>query len=416
MMRAAPGAATPLLALRPRGRSARRAPRWLSAIALAVCGSNSGGVLLRGGADRNSTAAAIVADATLSGSRLVGNASDIEAEGAGHYPRGPRIYFLFLAVDRVANLDVWEAFFARAHPHQFRALVHCKLASCHQQVAGTALVAVPTVPSYYCTDLVSPMNQLINIALQDGDGLPNEADKFAFVSDSTLPAKPFSFVFSVLAARRGSDFCVFPSQEWADVANANGGIDVAVKHHQWITLDRAHAQQSWDLWKTGHWHHFMPHFRMNQNTSAWSSNGFGDNHNFGCLDEFWHMLALYGPLQHPGAHHAQDMTLSSFVGGPLRIVAGAGWQGECDTFVVWAKYLHTPGKNPFAKLYDSLDARSVPHGGNYARPGWWDSITTSGLRTIRQSSFLFVRKFIDRPHIHDSQSFAASYIDLVLAS
>lgn len=390
----------------------RRAPKWLTAAALVACGRSGDAVVLRGAerpvsvAGANGTADSFVAD----------NASHAVIGGAGSYPRGPRIYFLFLAVDKVSNMEVWNTFFSRAHPHQYRAYVHCKFESCMQQVAGTALVAVPTVPSYYCTDLVSPMNQLINVALQDGDGLPNEADKFAFISDSTLPAKPFSFVYGVLAARHGSDFCVFPSNEWADVPNSNGGIDVAVKYHQWITLGRAHAQKSWDLWKTGHWHHFMPHFRMNQNSSAWATHGFGDSHNFGCLDEFWHMLAIYGPLQHPGSQHAQDKHLDAFIGGPLRMSANAGWQGECDTFVMWSKYVHHPGSNPFGALYDNLDPPSVPHGGNYARPGWWDRISSQGLRAIRQSSFLFVRKFIDRPSMADSSSFAPAYVNLVLSS
>ncbi len=26
----------------------------------------------------------------------------------------------------------------------------------------------------------------------------------------------------------------------------------------------------------------------------------------------------------------------------------------------------------------SLDPASVPHGGNWARPGWWDTISTHG--------------------------------------
>merc|ERR1719387_663831 len=100
-------------------------------------------------------------------------------------------------MDKVSNLDVWRSFFASAPWEQYRAYVHCKLPSCVNQVSGTPLVVVPTVPSYYCTDLVSPMNQLVKVALSDGDGLPNEADKFAFVSDSTLPAKPFAYIYNV---------------------------------------------------------------------------------------------------------------------------------------------------------------------------------------------------------------------------
>mmetsp|Transcript_25659 Transcript_25659/g.64711 ORF Transcript_25659/g.64711 Transcript_25659/m.64711 type:complete len:424 (-) Transcript_25659:99-1370(-) len=331
--------------------------------------------------------------------------------------RPPRVYFLFLAVDKVSNLDVWQAFFSSAPAHQYRAYVHCKLPSCAQMVQGSPLMVVPTVPSYYCTDLVSPMNQLIATALQDTDGSPNQLDKFAFVSDSTLPAKPFAYVYSTLSQREGSDFCVFPSNEWADVPSSSGqGVEMAVKFHQWITLERAHAEKAWNLWSSGTLHNFMAYFRMNSQQYQWNNNSFADNRNFGCLDEFWHMVALYGTLHHSDPTHSQDVQLAMFSGSPLRIDAGAGWQGQCDTFVLWSKYLHTLGENPFNALHASLDQPSVPHGGNWARPGWWDTLSTHGIRAIRHSSFLFVRKFIDKPHLYDGPTFADAYSSIVLAA
>lgn len=30
----------------------------------------------------------------------------------------------------------------------------------------------------------------------------------------------------------------------------------------------------------------------------------------------------------------------------------------------------------------SLDPASVPHGGNWARPGWWDTISTQGVVAV----------------------------------
>jgi len=321
-----------------------------------------------------------------------------------------------LAVDKVSNLDVWKAFFAAAPPSQYKAFVHCKLPSCQQQVAGSVMQAVHTVPSYYCTDLVSPMQQMVYYALQDPDGPANPYDKFAFVSDSSLPAKPFSYVYRILAARSGSDFCVFPSNEWADVpSNSGHGLEVAVKHHQWLTMSRAHAEKSWALWSTGTLHNFMSYFRMNALPMLPNNNSFADHRNYGCLDEFWYMLALFGTLHQPNSQRDQDVHLAMFTGGPLRISAHAGWQGECDTFVLWAKYLYTPGNNPFNSFHSTLDQVSIPHGGNFARPGWWDTITTHGMRSIRHSSFLFVRKFIDSPRLADGPSFTQAYIQNVLS-
>lgn len=349
---------------------------------------------------------------SLSATRSVRQSSNTSQPGMA---RPPRVYFLFMAVDKVSNLGVWQQFFAQAPVTQYRALIHCKLPSCHAQVAGSVLSAVPTVPSYYCTDLVSPMNQLLSHALtiDAADGLPHPNDKFAFVSDSTLPAKPFSFLYQTLAMRPGSDFCIFPSNEWADIPSAVG-LEMAPKHHQWITLERAHAEKASALWAGGQMHNFMSYFRMNQDQYIWSNNTYADNRNFGCLDEFWHLAALYGTIT-VNPHTESMMDLYGFSGSPLRVSDHTGWQGTCDTFVVWSKYLHAEGDNPFERLHRSLDAPSIPHGGNSARPGWWDTISPTGMRAIRNSDFLFVRKFIDNPAVSGSTGdFATNYVQLVV--
>jgi len=327
--------------------------------------------------------------------------------------RPARIFFLFMAVDKISNLGVWTNFFANAPPDQYRALIHCKLPSCLQFVQGSVLIPVPTVPSYYCTDLVSPMNQLLGHALNNDPGKENPADKFVFVSDSTLPAKPFSQIYATLAMRQGSDFCAFPANEWADIPGAAGGLELAVKVHQWIVLERVHAVNSCIMWASGKNHDLMQRFQMNQNAYVWSNNTYADTRNFGCLDEFWHMAALYGTLSHVDASRDAVVSLQMFTNTPLKVSASVGWQGACDTFVLWSKYLHAPGNNPFSLLHTSLDPVSIPHGGNDQRPGWWDTISTHGIKAIRNSDFLFVRKFIDQPRLADGNDFQAAYAQFV---
>lgn len=327
--------------------------------------------------------------------------------------RAMRIYFLFLAVDKISNLGVWEAFFAQASPEQYRAFVHCKETSCVAQVAKTQIKSVQSVPSYYCTDLVSPMNQLLSQALWLDSGPTNPADKFAFVSDSTLPAKPFSWLYATYASRQGSDFCLFPSGEWADIFNGHT-MEVVPKHHQWVTLERPHAVKAMELWGQGHWHHFMSHFGLNHHAATASNNSFADSRNFGCLDEFWYMVALFGSITNVDPVGERLIDLYHFSGSPLHVVAGAGWQGSCDTFVVWSKYLHAKGNNPFEKMHWALDAQSIPHSGNSARPGWWDTISSTGIHAIRNSEFLFVRKFVDNPHLVDAADFQTTYAQIVL--
>lgn len=333
---------------------------------------------------------------------------------AGSQPvMNPKVYFLFLAVDKISNVGIWKAFFNAAPTGSYRAFVHCKFREpCAQQLQGSVFELVPTVPSYYCTDLVSPMNQLLNIALQDVHS--HSSDKFAFVSDSTLPGKSFAHVYAALSSRPGSDFCVFPSKEWAD--NYNGGqIAMLPKHHQWSVLGREHAQRSWSLWSNGKMHDIMFQFRMNSQPLTWRNNTFADQRNFGCLDEFWHMAALYGVL-YAAPNQNSVTSLQMFTGSQLQLSSSAGWQGKCDTFVIWAKYMGADSgvSNPFYRLMNSLDPNSMPHNGNNVRPGWWDKMSKTGMAALRNSDFLFIRKFIDKPFLTDGGDFEAAYIQQVL--
>jgi len=392
-----------------------RPPQLLVLVSCAIC---TDGASLRHRA-ANSTATASInsaLEATLAAEHSnISRAAVATNTNTSGVTRAPRVFFLFLAVDKVSNLGVWWSFFRNAPTDQYRAYVHCKLDSCKQMVAGSPLQVVPTVPSYYCTDLVSPMNQLLMVALRDEIGQANPNDKFAFISDSSLPAKPFSSIYQTLSARDGSDFCVFPSNEWADIPSA-GGLEMAAKFHQWITLSRPHAEKALQLWWDKTLHEFMWKFQMNSQSWQYNDNSYGDSRNFGCLDEFWHMAALYGTMGQVDTNQDRRVDMASFVGGPIWISRSAGWQGQCDTFVIWSKYLHTAGKNPFERLHASLDFVSIPHGGNDARPGWWDTISTTGISVIRNSDFLFVRKFIDAPRLADGPDFAEAYSRIVFAA
>lgn len=245
---------------------------------------------------------------------------------------------------------------------------------------------------------------------------PHPQDKFAFVSDSTLPAKPFQNIYRTLIGRDGSDFCVFPSQEWADIREGQN-VEMAPKFHQWITLTRAHAEKASQLWDQGYLRNLMDHFEINKKAWMWMDNSYGDGRNFGCLDEFWHMAAIYGTLENVDPHHGTTYrSLEHFSGGTLRVGEERIWQGECDTFVNWSKYMHTGNDNVFERLHYELDHMSIPHDGNAARPGWWDTISEIGVKAIRDSDFLFVRKFIDAPMLAASaDSFEAAWTRIVFA-
>lgn len=348
--------------------------------------------------------------------------------------RAARVYFLFLAVSKISNWGVWKSFFEVAPPDQYRALIHCKGAACKLFAsAHKPLMLVPTVDSSYCGDLVSPMNRLLESALQDDPWSSNPADKFVFVSDSSLPAKPFWHVYNTLTPRAGSDFCVFPSKDWADVPALrstngdphNGSNEVAVKTHQWMVLSRAHTVRAVSLWKEQVMHDMMGLFKMNPVGSLWQdprNRSFGDDRNFGCLDEYWHMYVLFGPWTIADLKGSSEFHYNDFTGSPLKIKPKAGWQGACDTFALWSDYttaaVEVPAggkssESPWVKLYSSLDPQSVPHTSTTS-PSWWDTISIDGIKAIRASDFLFVRKFIEKPTLAYGGDFIAEYSRAVL--
>lgn len=344
----------------------------------------------------------------------------------------PVVHFLFLAVGKVNNIDVWKSFFAQAPQEQYRAYVHCKTAECTVSVVGSPLTMVSMVPSYYCADLVTPMNHLLTQALMgSGPGPWNPADKFVFVSDSTLPAKPFSQIYSTLSGRTGSDFCVTAVKEWATRRDQpttifGGGVkegqavEMAVKHHQWSVLERGHAERISQIWQGGAplVHDFLMRFQMNLPPRSRSVKTYAGSSDTGCLDEFYHMAAIYG-TQHMAAF-GTNVSLPAFTNTPIQVAPTADLQGSCDTFVAWPEYakgrdlpMNTTGRNAFAKLYAALDPLSVPYSGNAQKPGYWDAISSHGMRAIRSSEFLFVRKFTDKPRVADGGNFGAIYPQLV---
>merc|ERR1719321_806707 len=110
------------------------------------------------------------------------------------------------------------------------------------------------------------MVQLLKFALRDPP--MNKMEKFVFLSDSTLPVKPFGHIYESLSSTSGSDLCVFPSHHWGTAKVGFGGIPASsmfrtgetaylVKHHQWLVLNREHAQVMVANWKpvdkAGHW-------------------------------------------------------------------------------------------------------------------------------------------------------------------
>lgn len=274
----------------------------------------------------------------------------------------PRVNFLFLAKDRIQRPDIWVRFFKNANPNEYRIFQHCvdvnacraqSISSGMNKLRSPPLIIENPVPTQYCKDLVSAENLLLETALKSSGAIPSKAsasllskrgphlgksttsplDKFVFLSDSTLPSKPFQEVYSKLTHKADSRFCVFPQQEWArapretcldrsarcpdwaaqnecrknplymhyecqkscgvctDLALLGTGTYPSTAHivspkvHQWKTLNLEDAKMSVKLWHQGYLRHLMQSLHLNY------QDFYG---NTGCLDEFWHFSALYG--------------------------------------------------------------------------------------------------------------------------
>jgi len=318
--------------------------------------------------------------------QLVGASKDATHANATVEPRKPRIYFLFLAMHGVNNFEIWKAFFKTAPAEKYRAFIHCVHDDCKRSVVGSALQVVPTVPTVYCSDLVTAQQQLIRYALMDKDGAPNPDDKFAFISDSTLPAKSFSEIYGTLAARHSSDFCVFPVGLWKEfpwylvhatvMEEGSRHSNVMMKHHQWIVLQREHAEKA-DREFSQDTIHELRHVPV-------------------CPDEFWYMFILYGSIRPPDFIY-RHKDLEHFTGSPVVTSSPGetGIQGQCDTFAFWPQDQRSSGDHENFDLYDSLDEVSLPQPESPGRPGEWSAISLHGIRSIAHSPFLFVRKLVN---------------------
>jgi len=308
----------------------------------------------------------------------------------------PQIIFLFLVMDRINNEEIWDRFFAPAiHGTDYVALVHCKsVDNCRRNIKSPhRYEIIPVVETKYCTDLVSGMNALLQAGVTYAGNKGRADDKFVFISDSTLPVKPFSVVQSrLLGTGTGSNFCIFPRNEWAEIAEPISGlvpsVRAAVKHHQWMILSRAHAGQI--LTRSHEYRDLMGQFHMNTFT--------GTMKNTGCLDEFWHFAILFGTIAH--ATNPQTIQMTGLNGKPLSTTEYE-IQGQCDTFVQWVPRASGTANN-MTMLTSTLtqDPGVDMTAASDKRPATFHRMSLNSVIQFRDSWFLFARK------VDDGASFA----------
>eukprot|EP00746_Dinoflagellata_sp_MGD_P142909 gnl/MRDRNA2_/MRDRNA2_75810_c0_seq1.p1 gnl/MRDRNA2_/MRDRNA2_75810_c0~~gnl/MRDRNA2_/MRDRNA2_75810_c0_seq1.p1 ORF type:complete len:565 (-),score=79.99 gnl/MRDRNA2_/MRDRNA2_75810_c0_seq1:61-1755(-) len=308
-----------------------------------------------------------------------------------------RIVFLFLVNDHVYHPSLWNAFFEGGQQSQYAAYVHCKN-YCNQTMLREmpALKPVDIVPTHYCHNLVDAMVSLLRGALSDG-GTP--LDKYVFVSDSTLPVKPFSEVFYALGQSSDSDICVFPIDHWAEAA-FNNKRAVLVKHHQWVVLNYDHAKVMVKTWGSvdsqGQW-------SVPIRTTTYSEPLIYNAEKFSrapianwCADEWAFFATIFGAIPEDGSASVDVPGYSDRNGSSKLILNGPGtqkMQGTCRTFAFWSDV------DPDAARLAKAIAKGHPDNvlscwpSCTYRPAEVERLSNDGLLQMRRSPFLFARKF-----------------------
>jgi hypothetical protein len=305
----------------------------------------------------------------------------------------PQLVFLFLVYDRINNEEIWDRFFAPAiHGSDYIALVHCKsVPDCQRNIKSPhRYEIIPSVETKYCTDLVSGMNALLQAGSNYAGASGRADDKFIFISDSTLPVKPFSAVQNRLSGTgTNSNFCVFPRNEWAEIQEPASiglvpSVRAAVKHHQWMIVSRTHAAQV--LKRSHEYRDLMVQFHMNQGIG-------GTLKNTGCLDEFWHFAIIFGTIAH--ATNPQMIQMAGLTGRPLS-TTDYEIQGQCDTFVQWVpRAIGSANNMTLLAQHLSSDGGVDMTPASDKRPAAFHRLSRSSVIQFRDSWFLFARKVDD---------------------
>lgn len=304
------------------------------------------------------------------------------------------IHFLFLLNDKVNHEHLWWRWLYDVPVERYSAWAHCKdYNGCVRNGVGgiQKMKFVPTTPTWYCHDLVTAMRQLLKSALEAAP--KTGPQKFVFVSDSTLPVKPFNEVASALLQDDDSDFCVFPKWQWA-WANIDGHSVNMIKHHQWVVLSREHAElfvkdwvpvdhrAVWQVWlRDESW----------KGKERFVSPQHFHRKDAGCADEYAFMGTIYGAVEPKSGARKLD----HFGGGWLATdgLKTHNTQGRCRTFTYWGDQEGPNFASVARQIRTDWGSQMSCYPRCHVHPASFGKLTMKSLQVLRHSEFLFVRKF-----------------------
>lgn len=317
------------------------------------------------------------------------------------------VHFLFLVNDRLPHAEIWREFFTYAPPGSWKVFVHCKDPEGCARNGVTSnnpgFQQVQTTPTWYCHDLVTAMSALTKAALDSNAASLGGREKFVFLSDSTLPIKPFNEIHRTLLMDDNSDMCLFPSDQWAS-ARIDGSFVKLLKHHQWVVLSSEHARlfvrdwvpvnanSQWNVWlKSGTW-------QSNQR-KVWPQSFYYPASANTCTDEWAFMATIFGAMEElNGARY-----LPGFGGGHIDMDSHTT-QGRCRTWTYWDNAWDQATTALGSQIAnDFYGSRMSCYPKCHARPATLQKLSHSSLHALRRSPFLFARKFssdIWMPHFY----------------
>lgn len=316
------------------------------------------------------------------------------------------LHFLFMLSNGLPHQEIWRRFFEDAPRGSYSVWAHCA-GSCNMQFLLEALPllhVVPTVQSAYCADLVTPMTQLLKNALANSPDTPGYIQKFLFVSDTTLPIKPFHRIYDYFTADDTSDMCFVNPHTWASL-RVHGQSVYVVKHSQWAALNREHAAKLSHKWQSpnlepkdgaslgGRWNvtvPAVPEVGEGNETRADSEESIprtlfaGSKKKFGCADEEAIFASLFGSFIPP-----EDG--EKFIPGIGNLTSsGSSAQGHCTTFVAWE-----PEGNDLISAISGDPESSIEKNRTHknAHPLFIRKLGRRSAALLRSSQYLFARKF-----------------------
>jgi hypothetical protein len=350
-----------------------------------------------GGVDSYAGNSSLTAQSNLAVNSTRGNATQPE----------PRMFFLFLTMSGIKRPELWQKFFENQPVHQYRIFVHCKHTNiCSLELSLGNLLGitqVATVPSAYCRDLVSPMVQLLQSAVLES---ASPRDKFVFLSETTLPVKPFADVYNTLSWDMSSDFCVYPTDHWVDLELAQNLRALIVKHSQWVVLNQAHAHTMVQQWAgvsaglQGHAWSIPVYHEPRKGPWGKITNPAGVLPLPMCIDEWAFFATIYGAFVDRGQWNLGQDGLPGFGAPPLQLRGSAHLtsttQGICRTFAFWdaSEFGGSNLINEIAQDWPWSKLSCFPRCDS-THPAEFAALSDRGAVALRRSRYLFARKFPD---------------------